>query len=486
MNHPELSALLDLGLGISTESEDPLARAHLKECDACTDELNQMLERQEDLRRYYAALTIPSTEGVESRVMRAFRSSTAKSSPQPRSPRRFTVVAASLAMCAAVWWLIIAPPANPGRTTSPFEDEILRELRRITSGDLVERDRAARELVRKGVEAIPILRKELGHASGPSGELLKEIIARIQATPDEVAGRINGEILTWKDVKESLKDIKPEDVTPELFRAKRRELAELILIRQFAERKHITVSEAEVDQAVQRDLAKYGSPEEYQKIIRIRYGTLSKYREGRRCMLLAFKTLDYAFRSQKSDPDFMDAGFLPVSVPQESLRKYFESTPEQFQATERISFMRIGLQFSSPAEETTKRAIAESLLRKLEEGAEFALLVSSYSDVRRAKDYCDMGVSRKDLEGIYAPETITYLFDVMKEGEASPVVKDGSTLNIFEMLQKIKQKEESLGEAQVKIRNMLENGVHQKNLSKFIQLLVRSAQLEPTNLFEEK
>jgi hypothetical protein len=146
--------------------------------------------------------------------------------------------------------------------------------------------------------------------------------------------------------------------------------------------------------------------------------------------------------------------------------------------------MRIGLQYSVDREEDFKRLVAESLLRKLGEGAEFAMLAFFYSDVPRAKNFRDMGVARKDLEGFYTTETVRYLFDVMKEGEISPVIKDGRSLNIFKMEQKVNQKPETFEEAQVKIRNMLENKAREENRKKLRDHLRKDAYLWPPDLFD--
>src|SRR5262245_22284166 len=45
-------------------------------------------------------------------------------------------------------------------------------------------------------------------------------------TSGEIAARINNEIITWKDVKEVLKEIKPGDLSMELKKSKLRDMAE--------------------------------------------------------------------------------------------------------------------------------------------------------------------------------------------------------------------------------------------------------------------
>ena len=82
-------------------------------------------------------------------------------------------------------------------------------------------------------------------------------------TSTEIAARINNEIITWKDVREVLKEIKPADLTPELKKSKLRELAEERMFLQAAKKNNLTVSEQELDEAQRRDIKGYGSEEEF-------------------------------------------------------------------------------------------------------------------------------------------------------------------------------------------------------------------------------
>jgi hypothetical protein len=114
------------------------------------------------------------------------------------------------------------------------------------------------------------------------------------------------------------------------------------------------------------------------------------------------------------------------------------------------------------------------------------MLAWFYSDVPRAKSFRDRGVTRKDLDGLYAPETIAYLFDKMREGETSGIVKDGSTLNIFRVEQRVKHGAETFEEAQGPIRSMMENRDRDGNYRAFVKALRNSAKIDPPDVFEEK
>jgi len=50
-------------------------------------------------------------------------------------------------------------------------------------------------------------------------------IAPPSPSTDGIAARVNNDIITWKDVLETLKDIKPQDITVELKKSNLRQLA---------------------------------------------------------------------------------------------------------------------------------------------------------------------------------------------------------------------------------------------------------------------
>jgi hypothetical protein len=311
-------------------------------------------------------------------------------------------------------------------------------------------------------------------------------IPTVPVRNDGIAARVNNDIITWKDVLETLKDIKPGDITPELKKSNLRQLAEERMFLQAARANNLTITEQEMEEAQRRDIKMYGSEDEWEKVIRIRYGTKTNYRETRRKELLIYKLYRHLMQQSWTNPGKGTPGLMLDFVAPAEIRKYYEENEKQFQAIERISFMRIGLQFSHPREEEAKLRLAESLARKLEEGAEFAMLAFFYSDIRRAKDFRDMGISRKDAKDFYTEETVHYLFDVMKEGEVSPIVRDKNSLNIFKMEQKINQKAESFEDAQIKIRNMLENKYREENRKRLRDHLRKDAYIWPSDLFDNE
>src|SRR5579872_4618232 len=170
--------------------------------------------------------------------------------------------------------------------------------------------------------------------------------AAAPVSTDGIAARINNEILTWKDVRDALKEIKPGDMTPELLKSKRGDMAEEKMFLQAAKKNNLTITEQELDEAQRRDIKLYGSEEEFEKVIRIRYGTKTAYREDKRRTLLIYKLYRHLMQKSWTNPDKDTPGLMLDFVSPQEICEYYDSHGEQFQAIETIAFMRIGLQFS--------------------------------------------------------------------------------------------------------------------------------------------
>jgi hypothetical protein len=113
---------------------------------------------------------------------------------------------------------------------------------------------------------------------------------------------VNNEIITWKDVGETLKEIKPADITPELKKSKLRMVAEERMFLQAAKRNNLTVTEQELDEAQRRDIKNFGGEDEFEKLVRIKWGTKTRYRENRRNELLIYKLYRHLLQQSWTNP----------------------------------------------------------------------------------------------------------------------------------------------------------------------------------------
>lgn len=304
---------------------------------------------------------------------------------------------------------------------------------------------------------------------------------------DGIAARINNEIVTWKDVDDSLRNVKGE-ITPELRLSKRRELAEEKLFLQAARQHGVQVTEQELEDYLRRERKNFRDEDDFERWLRLQGLTRTEYREIRRRTYLVFKLYRHLLQKSFTNPDEKTPGLMVDSVPPEEIRRYYDDHREQFKAIENVSAVRVAFQFSTEREKEYKRALAESVLRKLREGADPYLVAHFYSDVRRGAggEVVLRGVSREDASKFFSPATVRLLFDTMKVGETSDIVEDGSTLNIFRLEQRVNQREETFDEAQARIRSFLENQKREENRRKLRDHLVRQAYVWPPDLFSSE
>jgi hypothetical protein len=92
-------------------------------------------------------------------------------------------------------------------------------------------------------------------------------------------------------------------------------------------------------------------------------------------------------------------------------------------------------------------------------------------------------VELKREESEFGPETTAYLFDAMKEGEVSPIVEDGTWINVFKLERRLDQKQETFEEGQLKIRSQIENRKLEENRILLRGELLKQSYAEPIDLF---
>ncbi|RPH46741.1 MAG: hypothetical protein EHM91_06915, partial [Planctomycetota bacterium] len=141
---------------------------------------------------------------------------------------------------------------------------------------------------------------------------------------ESIAARVNNEIITWKDVGETLKEIKPADITPELKKSKLRMVAEERMFLQAAKRNNLSITEQELDEAQRRDVKNFGGEDEFEKLVRIKWGTKTRYRENRRNELLIYKLYRHLLQQSWTNPGKDTPGLMLDFVAPAEIREFFE------------------------------------------------------------------------------------------------------------------------------------------------------------------
>lgn len=315
---------------------------------------------------------------------------------------------------------------------------------------------------------------------------LLAVCLAIQENPQErksgKAAQINNEVITWDDIYVKFKGFQPKDITEELLRAELRQQAEERLFLQEAKDKKISVSEQEVDQAVERVIRAFGGKEKFEQFLRWKKMTPTEHRELRRKELLELKLYRFLISSAWRG----DAMLLVEMVTPDEIREYYTSHKDQFKAIQHLSAMRLGLQFRSEEEKQRKRRIIDSLRRKLQEGTDLYMLAQYYSDVgvnTEGKREIMLKELKKD-NTYFSAETTRYLFETLPVQTLSDVVEDGNSLNLFFVVDRVNKPEDSFEDAQIKIRSELEHKKRDENRRTLLEFLVKKAYIDPPDLFK--
>jgi hypothetical protein len=307
---------------------------------------------------------------------------------------------------------------------------------------------------------------------------------------DGIASRINNEIITWKDVDDTLKSMpKKSDITDDLRLQKLRKISQQRLFLQAAKQNNLSVTEQELDEVMRRELKRYPSEEEFEKALRSNNMTKTEYREERRKDYLESKLYRHLIQKAFTNPDDKSPGLLIDSVSPLEIRKYFDEHRDEFKAIENITVWRMGLQYGTEREKEQKMRVAEAFLRRINEGADFYVAAMYFSTVSPVPDgdkqvFGHRGLTREKASGFYGPETVKYLFDTLKEDEVSPIREEGQTLNVFKLHQRVNQSAETFDEAQFRIRTILENQKREENRRALTAHLTKTAYVWPADLFE--
>jgi len=301
------------------------------------------------------------------------------------------------------------------------------------------------------------------------------------------AAQIETEHLTWEQVYSKFKGFKPSDITEELLQAELRRQAEELLFLQKAKAEGITVTEREIDEAVERVIRTFGGKENFDQYLRSRDLSPSDHREVRRKELLEVKLYRYLIQKGFRDPS-KDTILLIEMISPGEIREYYNSHREQFKAIEHCTVFRFGVQWRTPEEKEQKRRWMESIRRKLAEGTDPYLLAVCYPDVIRhtnesgQTDFLIRELGRDN--SLFSPETTKYLFETLQKQTFSPVLEDGNTVNILYLVARVVEPEKAFEEAQIRIRAELEHKKRDENRTRLRNELLKKAYVEPPDLFK--
>ncbi len=289
---------------------------------------------------------------------------------------------------------------------------------------------------------------------------------------DKIVAIVNDEIITQSEVEESMlafiADYRlrygAKEAEDRLDEAKGDALNRLIeekLILQEAKRRDIQVNETELDERLNLVKSKFGSEEEFEKVLSKSGLTLEKLKNKHREQLM-MKTLVNGIISYN------------VRIAPTQIAAYYYGHKNEFIQPERVKFRIILLKFKPEQEKIKVSSLAEELLRRIHSGEDFVMLAKQYSEGPNAIDGGDMGFVSK---GNMVKEIDEVIFS-LNEGGVSGVIETSLGCNIVRVEKKIPESEISLEETTPIVRERLFQREAELALREFIDNLKKEAYID--------
>jgi peptidyl-prolyl cis-trans isomerase SurA len=248
---------------------------------------------------------------------------------------------------------------------------------------------------------------------------------------DRVVAEVNDDVITLSELNEEGKDIlklvakqaSPGELEASLQTARREILSRLIdrkITVQQAEKMNISVTESEIDTAIQRIIIQNNATEETFKRELAAIGISEEsYRSSIREQILHSKLTGYEVYSK-------------IVITEEKAREYYENNYMRTVEPSSFYLLQMGFRWSEQINNSKENARQKATQARdaAMSGQSFRHLAMNLSDLPSAAEGGDIGlINEKEM----APEMYT-LISSLGPGEISPVVEAGSTYIFFKLL----------------------------------------------------
>jgi len=254
---------------------------------------------------------------------------------------------------------------------------------------------------------------------------------------DRVVAEVNDDVIALSELEKAgdayFKRIRekapPKEVDAALQQAREEVLSSLVdkmLLRQKAIIMSISVSEAEIDAAVDQILARNKATiEQFKQDLASMHMTEEQFREDLYDQILQSKLINFQIKSR-------------IVIVEEDIKEYYQEQYTQEKQENGYYILQMGFTWEKQgnlvmpgtvAKQDARKRAAEIRTRVLD-GESFKELAKSFSNLPSAKDGGDIGLIRKDEMASYMRDTVL----TMKPGEVSPIVETESGYQFFKLL----------------------------------------------------
>jgi peptidyl-prolyl cis-trans isomerase SurA len=248
---------------------------------------------------------------------------------------------------------------------------------------------------------------------------------------DRVVAVVNDDVITFSDLSREgaslfrriTQQAPPEQVNATLLQARQEMLSSLIdklIVEQRAAKLNITVSEAELDEAINRVLARNRiSREKFLQDLERMGSTEQNYRNSLRVQILQSKLVGQEIRSK-------------VVITEEKIKEYYEKNYTEKLTADSYHILQMGFSWKeeTPAAKAEALAKAEEARRLVQGGEDFRSVARKMSDLPSAADGGDIGVFKKEELSPAMKRNVLAL----APGQLSPLVETPTGYQLFRLL----------------------------------------------------
>lgn len=265
------------------------------------------------------------------------------------------------------------------------------------------------------------------------------VLLHLPATPasaaaetiDRVVAVVNDDVITFSDLnregapifKRITQQAPPDQINAALLQARQQVLSGLIdklIVEQRAAKLNITVPDAELDEAINRILARNNiTRDKFLHDLAMMGSNEKQYRDSLRVQILQSKLVGQEIRAK-------------VVITEEKIKEYYETHYTDKITPDAYHILQMGFSWkeSTPAEKAAALKKAEEARRLVLAGDDFRSVARKMSDLPSAADGGDIGVFKKEELSAAMRKQILSL----TPGQTSPLVETATGYQMFKLL----------------------------------------------------
>ena len=301
----------------------------------------------------------------------------------------------------------------------------------------------------------------------PVGEPIKPVPEQLP----EVLARVNGENVTKSDFDKLITQMEmsagqpvPKERRDEIYRSALDQLVTYTLLSQEIKARGIKADDKEVEQQMQQIRGQFKTEEEFTKALAGRGMTPERLRSD--------------MSKEAGIKTMMDAEVASVPpVTDADIRDFYEKNPDKFKQPEGVRASHILIPVPQGGEDAAKKAAkakAQSLLKQVKSGGDFAKLARENSSDGSAQQGGDLGFfTRGQMVGPFDQAAFS-----LKPGEISDLVETQFGFHIIKVTEKKDSSTVPLEQATDRVRDFLTGQRKQERGQAFINALKGKSKIE--------